>query len=86
MQSSTMVVSPLHSLKFRIHSNLGDVIKKNVKKMLIAVVDKLIVILFLFLTLTTIFVSSTSESSEETVLEGKHFIVESFLSNQLATI
>lgn len=54
--------------------------------MLIAVVDKLIVILFLFLTLTTIFVSSTSESSEETVLEGKHFIVESFLSNQLATI
>ncbi|XP_037040898.1 protein cereblon homolog [Bradysia coprophila] len=37
--------------------------------MLIAVVDKLIVILFLFLTLNTLFVSSTGESSEETILE-----------------
>lgn len=54
--------------------------------MLIAVVDKLIVILFLFLTSNTLIVSSASESSEETILEGNHSFIESIYPQQMAVI
>lgn len=40
--------------------------------MLIAVVDKLIVILFLFLTFNALFLSNANDTGDETILEGKN--------------
>lgn len=51
--------------------------------MLIAVVDKLVVILFLFLTFNALIVSSTSDSIEETILEGKRFLVQQIFYTKL---
>lgn len=50
--------------------------------MLIAVVDKkLLGILFLFLTLNASPTASLSDNSDETVLEGKSFAIETVCSN-----
>lgn len=52
------------------------------QKMLIAVVDKkLLVILFLFLTLNVFLVSSNSENIEETILEGNRYCLTIFYTN-----